>query len=313
MKTGNKRLPQWFETLRFRFGSTELLSAGSVLLSAALLGLVLLFSDSTPSASRARPLWVEDRMLTLEERAAAPKPSAAAPEMTPAPAHSVQAFMEQEHVKLQEENRALKTRLDALVKWILANVRGKYPLPEKFMARLRMDPLAGDYSLNEDVAEFLKVTPVEKQKINDALQAASDLIRQVEAATISIKNPREDKVILTIPAFEEEGKIMKEDLYAALEVTLGGARFDRFLEVSEQDLQKSFYHFGAASRTMIFELAYNSETGMPELVIRDAWIVPGPNNTRTIEAKESTVDRLPDCYRGYLAWLPDYISAYSAE
>ncbi|HBA85871.1 MAG TPA: hypothetical protein DCZ95_17445 [Verrucomicrobia bacterium] len=308
-----KRWLQCIEAVVYRVGKAELISVGAAILAALSLGAVLLFPQvgagegsrsSFASVADFKSYAMEERSLDSSTLSFRPKTAAAAPVTPTAP--------DEEALDLAEENRALQTRLNDLCKWILTNFKGKYPLSEKFMTHLRMAPITDDYMLSSEVAEFLKVTPSEVTRINDAFLSAADTLHQIEAATITVKNPRPDKVILSIPAFEEAGLVMKEDLYAALEVTLGGARFDRFLEVSEKDLAGNFYQFGAASRTMIFELAYTSETEMPQLVIRDAWIMPGEHNTRTIEAVESTVTNLPARYQSYQAWLPDYVSAYAA-
>ncbi len=212
---------------------------------------------------------------------------------------------------LTRENATLKGRLNEVLNWILANFRGKYPLPEPFMDKLRVTPLTEDFLLSDELITFLRVTAEEEVKINDALQASAAILRGMEAAAISVRNSRPDKVVLSIPPFGEEAKTLQEDLYAALAVTLGRDRFDRFMQVSEADLKQSFYHFGDASRTMIFELAYGGTSGVPQLVIRDAWVIPNGEQARTIMAEESTVTNLPSKYRNYLAWLPDYVAAYS--
>lgn len=216
-----------------------------------------------------------------------------------------------ENRQLKEENRQLQGRLTAVMNWILATFRGKYPLSESHMSRLQLAPLDGDFMLSDEVTDFLKVTPVEKEDINDALAYAKDSLAQIEAAIITVTNPRPDKVILHIPTFPEEGKALQDDLYSAMDVTLGPARFDRFLTVAETGIKSNFAYFGEASRTMVFELAYAEDGSAPQLKIKDGWVIEVGPHTRSVTATETYVTNLPAGYSAYLSWLPDYIAGYA--
>lgn len=213
--------------------------------------------------------------------------------------------------RLAQENLLLRRQLEGVLNWILANFRGTFPLAEDRLNRLQLKTVTDDFTMDPEAADFVRATPEERSKINDALLASAAVLREIEQASLSVRNPRADKVILQVPSFPEEGRILQDDLYAALESTLGADRFDRFLTVSELDLKAHFYQFGEASRTMIFELAYSDNGEAPRLVIRDAWVMPDGEHTQVIQARESTVTNLPSAYRTYLAWLPDYVAAYA--
>ena len=218
-----------------------------------------------------------------------------------------------ENRKLQSQNHDLQERLVAVLNWILANFRGKYPLAESYMSNLTVAAVTEDFTLHPDAAQFYKVTPDEAQKLNDALIYARQYLTDIEAATMTVTNPRPDKVVLHIPAFPEDGQILKEDLYSAFEITLGRDRFDRFLKTSESSLKSNFSQFGDASRTMVFELAYPEDGGTPQLKIKDGWVIELGPNIRSVTATESTVTNLPSKYSPYMAWLPDYVAAYGTK
>jgi hypothetical protein len=220
--------------------------------------------------------------------------------------------LNEENLKLRTQNNELQSRLVAVLNWILTNFRGKYPLSEAHMAKLQIPPLTEDYTLHPDALDFLKVTPDEEQKVNDAFAYAHKTLEEIEAAIITATNPRPDKVILHIPAFPEDGKLLQDDLYSALDMTLGQDRFDRFLQVSESGLKQNFYQFGEASRTMVFELAYESNSTTPQLKIKDGWVIDLGPNSRQVTAVESYVTNLPTKYNAYLAWLPEYVGMYAA-
>jgi hypothetical protein len=220
--------------------------------------------------------------------------------------------LNEENLRLRTQNSELQNRLVAVLNWILANFKGKYPLSETHMAKLQIPPLTDDYTLHPDALDFLKVTQDEEQKVNDAFAYARQTLGEIEAAIITVTNPRPDKVILHIPTFPEDGKLLQEDLYAALDTTLGQDRFDRFLQVSESGLKQNFYQFGEASRTMVFELAYENNSTTPQLKIKDGWVIDLGPNSRQVTAVESFVTNLPPKYNAYLAWLPEYVGMYAA-
>lgn len=259
--------------------------------------------DRTPAAAPA-----------VSPSAAAPAPVRAENPAAPEPSLTSEiGRLRAENEALRGENLSLRARLIAVLNWMLANFRGKYPLPESFMSKVQLTPLTADFALHPDVIELLKITPDEQQNINDILQYARKYLTDIEAAVITVTNPRPDKVILHVPTFAEDGQVLKEDLYGALQVTLGPNRFDRFLKVSENGLKSSFYEFGEASRTMVFEMVYEPGQDMPQLKIKDGWVVELDPNTRTVTAMESVVTNLPPKYLAYLAWLPDYLVTYGAQ
>ena len=219
--------------------------------------------------------------------------------------------LNEENVRLRTQNNELQGRLVSVLNWILENFRGKYPLSEIHMAKLQIPPMTEDFTLHPDALDFLKVTPDEERKVNDAFAYAHQTLEEIEAAIITVTNPRPDKVILQIPTFPEEGKALQDDLYSAIDVTLGPARFDRFLTVAETGLNSNFAYFGEASRTMVFELAYAEDGSAPQLKIKDGWVIEVGPGTRSVTATETYVTNLPAGYSTYMPWLPEYIAAYA--
>ena len=234
-------------------------------------------------------------------------PSPAAAETAPSPAANG------ELEKLRAENRQLQDRLAGVLNWILANFRGRYPLPEGYMPKLQLTALTDDYKLHPEAAEFLKITPDEEQKMNDAFAYAQKYLSDIEAAIVTVTNPRPDKVILYFPPFPEDGKQLKDDLYGALQTTLGQDRFDRFVEVSDSSMRSNFYQFGEASRTIVFELAYADDQQTPQLKVKDGWVLDLGPNSQQVTATETSVTNLPAKYSAYLPWLPDYVAAFSTK
>jgi hypothetical protein len=129
---------------------------------------------------------------------------------------------------------------------------------------------------------------------------------ELESSVLTVSQSESGRVTIHVPAYPEDGAAMRDDLYAALETVLGSGRFDRLMDVSETDLTRNYHYFGAATRTMIMELAYPTNgIGQPELLIRDGWIVPTGENQREVHLTESRVPSLPRSYLAYRPVIPE--------
>lgn len=258
-------------------------------------------------------LFVAARKFQPESPAVIPEPVPAA--ARPAPVASpvrVETGWTAEQERLVQENQSIRMQFETLGNWVLKNFRGKYPLPERMVTRLRLPPVNDDYTLQADVAELLQVTPSEQALVNDALGATWRSIAQMESSLLSVTQSAPGKVTLHIPPYAEQGAAVREDLLAALETTLGTHRTDRFLDVTEEELQKSYHYFGAASRTLIFEVTTPADRRLPQyLVIKDGWILPQGESGRSYQVTETAVNRLPKPYLAYLGVLPPDVAVYA--
>lgn len=218
---------------------------------------------------------------------------------------TVQALQE-EMETLSEEKEQIQQQLSDFLNWLLTNYKGRYPLPEHLMAKLRLAPVTQDFSLDPDVATLLHITPPEETIINDAFSATKVFLDEMESSLMTIREERPDKVVVHIPAFGEEGELVREDLMLALEATLGPDRFDRFLEVSEEEMDSTFLSFGEKARTIVFEVVYPENEERPLLTIKDGWIAEDGEKRKVVSATQITVEDLPEEYLAYIDWLVDY-------
>jgi hypothetical protein len=212
--------------------------------------------------------------------------------------------LEAEVDRLTALNSKLETQLVDILNWILANFKGRYPLSETALPKLKLNPVTEEFTLHPEVAEFLNISPDEELLLNDAFTYARAVIREIEDEELRLTDQGAGKTIVHIPSYPEEGEILREELYGALEVTLGDNRFDRFLTVSEEELEKGFHHFGNASRTIIFELAEVDPYGQPIVRVKDGWVMAGDNNERIIYATETLLNDYPREYTDYIQYLP---------
>lgn len=248
-------------------------------------------------------------------------PALAAPAAAGAPATRAAAAdgdlaarlaLEQQHRELVASHRAVSKQYEELANWVLTNMRGRFPLKERFVSRLRFSPVTEDFAVHPDLAEFLGVNEQEQGLLNDALAYGRDSMGALETTYLSVTQVAPDSVTLYIPPYEQEGAAVRDDLYRALETVLGRPRFDRLLEISEEELVRSYHYFGTAARTMMFQLTPSGQDDEPPyLTIHDGWVVPTGPGTRESKATESAVRELPKAYDAYLAWLPDFVQAYT--
>lgn len=215
--------------------------------------------------------------------------------------------------RLQEENQRLRARLDDVLNWLLDNVRGTFPLPEDQMAHLRIEPVDDRMAVSPDLARLLRLNETESARLGETFQESRAVLQELETENISVENPAEYQVVLSIPPYADAAEPVREALYGDLLRTLGQARFDRFLQVAGEGLEERFDHFGAADRTLSFEAFADEASGDARLFVRDERALPDATDPDRVNvtASERVVTELPGEYEAYWAWLPDYVQAFS--
>lgn len=218
-----------------------------------------------------------------------------------------------QNLALAERNNQLATQFDAMASWVVDTYQGKYPLPLDMVAKLRLNPLNEDFSLSGEVTQFLKVTPKEATLANDAFAYTREQMHKTEASLVSVTQTADNSVTLYVPPYQKEGTALREDLYGALEAALGAPRFDKLVDVTQQDLAKAYHYFGSAARTMQFEVVPQQGNDTAYLLIRDSWQIPDGESVTRYDAKETAVREIPPEYAGYLNWLPAGVAAFPVQ
>ena len=241
--------------------------------------------------------------------AAAPKPQAVS---ASAKEDSVRE-LERKAFRLEMENAKLRGRLDDMLNWILDNVRGTFPLPDHQMANLRVVPVDTNLEVSADLAEVLRLDDAEIDRLGTAFIGTRAVLQELETEKISVVQPADKQVVLTIPPYAEEGQLVREELYVELKRALGPARFDRFLQIAEAGLEEQFEHFGEVDRTLAFEEVTDAASGAAQLFVRDERVLPSKDDPlrQDITASERLVTELPDEYYAYWNWLPDYVTRFA--
>lgn len=217
--------------------------------------------------------------------------------------------LKEENQRLLSQNESMQQQMSGLVDWMAQNCVGKYPLDMASLTNLHIPAVTEKLTLHPEVAKFLRVTPAEESMINIAFVNTGSSIMDLEEQTMTTTIPEEGKFVIHIPSAPQEGKYLREELYANLESALGGARFDRFLDVAGKGLEEGFHHFGAAAHTIIFQQVRSPISKSLQLVIKDGWISDENQNKRVIQATETTVDRVPDAYAMYGRHFPPELAA----
>jgi len=221
--------------------------------------------------------------------------------------------LQQQVTQLANEKSQLQKQLADVFNWMLTNYKGTYPLPMEFMSRLRLPAVTDEFAVSPEVANLLKITPEEEERLNYAFRATRLFLEEMQFAVMKVEEPRQDKVVVHIPSFADEGGLIREDLHSALAATLGPNRYDRFLEVSEGEMESSFQKFGEMSRTIVFDVVRVEGHEEPLLKIRDGWIEEDGPNRKLVNATETVVAELPAEYLAYIDWLPAYQQGTTAE
>lgn len=235
---------------------------------------------------------------------AAPPPAPAAADAGADAREAELAALKDAEENLTAENEKLRGHLNDLLNWILVNFRGRYPMPESMMGRVAMPAVADDFTVHAELAEFLKISPEEQDRLNAAFASARDMLQQAEAGVMKAESPTPNSAVVDIPPFEAEGETVRQTLVSAFEQALGAARSERLQQVAAADLDRQFSDFGKVHRTLRFELVYADGSGEPLLKVRDERVRAGQDGRRRIEATEFESRDVPEEYRFYLSRLP---------
>lgn len=220
----------------------------------------------------------------------------------------VEEPMKEETVSIDEEVQLeleeMQVQYEALMEWILDNVRGTYPLPEHLTTNISLAAMADDLSLDSDIAELLNMTDQEQDNVNGIFNYAIDSIADIEASLMEIQEADSGKVTFHIPTYAEMGEELLDEMSSAMTDTLGADRAARFNLFTAQDLAENLHYFGRAAHTIVMEpMPVNDNT--PGWRIRDAWISDSEEeNTRVIEVEERSVVTIPQKYDALLNLLP---------
>ncbi len=215
--------------------------------------------------------------------------------------------------RLRKLNVQLQSQLAEILSWMLANYKGRYPLAEHQITNLSFHAMTDTFDLNPAVAEFMHLQSNEVLMINDLLSYGGTLANDLVAENISVTESENGKVVLHIPPFQEEGAVLREDVYSALEATLGPYRFDRFMDITAGKMDEDFNYFGDASHTIIIEPIYSETEDGLQWRIRDGWIILEEDSSKTIKATETVVRTLPEEYDKYVNYLPAYLYSDAAQ
>jgi DNA-directed RNA polymerase subunit RPC12/RpoP len=221
------------------------------------------------------------------------------------------AQVERELRAARQAQEAASRRYEELANWVLTNMRGRFLLKERHVPRLRFMPVAEDYSVNPDLADFLSVDERENGLLSEILQYGRTALLELQTRALTATQPAPDQVVLHFSPFPREGELLREDLYGAMRNVLGADRFGRLLQVSAEEFTRAYDYFGSASRTLSIQLMPGERPrDPPHLAIRDAWVIPKDDSTRVTELTEEATRELPRRYTPYLAWMPDFVSFY---
>ena len=266
-----------------------------------------------PAAASSPAETAGRRPVTLVRRDGA-NPSGAHLTASPESASPEARASERELFQLQVENQRLRARLDDVLNWLLENVRGTFPLPEEQMANLRIEPVDDELEVSPDLARLLRLTDEETTRLGMVFAESHEVLQELETENISVENPAEYQVVLSIPPYADTAEPVRDALYGDILRTLGPARYDRFLQVAGAGLEERFSHFGAEDRTLSFEAFADEDSGAARLFVRDERALPDEDDPDRVNvtASERVVATLPAEYEPYWAWLPDYVQAFSA-
>jgi hypothetical protein len=208
------------------------------------------------------------------------------------------------------ENEAIQNQMSEVLTWVLDNFRGRYPLKETSLSYLDLPPVDEQFALHPELAEFMNISTDEQFLMEDAFNFTRGTLRVLQEQNLAVTSPTPAQVMMTFSNFPEEGLALREDLYAALEASLGSERLERLLTVSEDQLDAAFDYFGQATRTLIFEIILDEADNELKVVVNDGWFHEESADQVVYTESESVVSSLPLQYSDFQYLLPESFTPF---
>jgi hypothetical protein len=212
--------------------------------------------------------------------------------------------LRQVQANLEQENFRLRQQLHNVLQWILDNFRGRYPIPEHLVDRLHVTTLNDDFTVHDEFASLVRLSPEERRQLDAAFQAAHGMTLSIYADVLRATVPSPTELVLEIPPHELQGDLVRQHIRGALRTILGDVRLPWAEAAATNDLAHRFGYFGHGTRTIRFQLVEGDEGTESRLRVRDEHSMEDPGGGRTVTIREFSTDQLPHDYESLLQLLP---------
>jgi len=149
--------------------------------------------------------------------------------------------------------------------------------------------------LSPGIAALLGISGPDEKRMNDALTNARVRLAQTEAGVASVaRGSSPDELIVTIPAFPQQGGPIYDELMAQVGSILGPEREALWRDFGEQELDNQFNGFGVNSRLITIHRISTDGRVSYELNDQRRDTVMGPSGHAEDITSSSSGARVPD-------------------
>jgi hypothetical protein len=129
--------------------------------------------------------------------------------------------------------------------------------------------LGRDGAITEDLAQSLGISDHERSKVNELLNAVRVQLGPLVAAHATVTSLPNERVMVDIQPFVDEGRQVYEDFVTALGGMLGTERSQLLLGQGGDQLERVFGYFGACTRGVMVRRVQNPDGSLTYSVNED--------------------------------------------
>ena len=178
-------------------------------------------------------------------------------------------------------------------------------LPRHLLSCLQIWPaLTPSRQLNDDLVEIFCLTEKECADVEGAMRQAWEEITAEEAKKVATLESHEEKAVLAIGPFAEEGAAVKMRLQTRLAEIMGQRKAEDFFTVVGEQIDRLYLDFGRCGRLISISLRRHGEQMLYE-IIEERQETP----LRRQPLSGRLVPNLPAEWRRYERWLPPLLKA----
>ncbi len=156
-------------------------------------------------------------------------------------------------------------------------------LQQRKLAKSEMDFVTGG-KLTPAFGELFATTPAEQETLQRELDVARDTLAELERANAIVSPQPNGDVIVAVKAFPETGGQLYDALLKTFAETLGPERYNAFLALGVEQVEKSLGRFGAPQRTITFSRTVAADNSV-SYAMHESLKLPRENGNYTSDFK----------------------------
>ena len=194
------------------------------------------------------------------------------------------------------EKKNVETRkLEAIAEKTSVNWQEALLVQESGIRFLPLKAIKTDGRINKEVATLFELSDDERVTLESSLQRSLESLNALAAINVDVQRQDEASCELSFPIFLEAGDGVREQLVADFSTVLGPERFQAFMTLTRNEIDRFFQEFGAQERNVTIIRMDGEDGSPPTYIVEDTNFRQGSRQTSSSEhiGRETLLEQIP--------------------